>query len=78
MSFLSRRRLDPKYLAGLVFLVAANFVRYLSPRMGIDDSDMFPGALMGLAIGLLLWFSRNITSMLLATSRPQVVAFIAN
>ena len=55
MSFLNRRRLDPKYMAGLVFLVAANFVRYLSPRMGIDDTDMFQGALLGLAIGLLLW-----------------------
>ena len=53
------RRRDPKLILGLVALVLANSLHFLLPRLGLgtatDGFDFVQGALMGIAIGLLIW-----------------------
>ncbi|MBV9242627.1 MAG: hypothetical protein JO314_11525 [Acidobacteria bacterium] len=52
-------RRDPKLIVGLFALAVANSLHYLLPRffaVSTDGFDFVYGAMMGIAIGLLIWF----------------------
>ena len=57
--FPQNKRRDPKLIVGLFMLALANLTQYLLPRfLGVreaDGLDFVYGALMGVAIALMLW-----------------------